>query len=278
MSEWKQWGSWEISNKFIVIIPAFNAETSIDKAILSVLNQDFEDIGIVIRDDMSTDATDQVVRSLFSIDSSETDFSVKSNKRNVIYVKNKKKYYGAGNTFDSVLKYVSNPNSIVGVVDGDDFLLKSDAISIIYNAYQSDPNKWLIWSQHQSSVRGKLGMEGYSAILPSDEVIYSTRNYWAVSHFRTNKAGLYSLINPLVLNDIFEPGEYMKVAADAALLYPMIEMCGNERCQFIDQSLYHYNDGTPTNDLSLYPEQVEIYSEYIRKQKQYSKLDSNFRF
>jgi glycosyltransferase involved in cell wall biosynthesis len=281
MNEW-QWQQAKIEigvlrNKFIIVIPCYNAADTIENAVLSVLDQDFRDLGIVIRNDMSTDQTGEVVRKIFEIQDAG-DFYIKSKNRDVIYIENTKKLYGGGNTYESVLHFVENPNAIVGVVDGDDFLLALDAVSTIYDAYQQNPEKWLIWSQHVSRVQSQGRLAGYSLPLPPDQVIYRTRRYWGVSHFRTCLAGLFHHIDPADLSDPYDQNAYPKVCGDAALLYPMIEMCGNRHSLYINKLLYYYNDGLPTNDAEVYKDELEFYKRYFEGKRIYAQLAPDHQF
>ena len=267
-----------LHNKFIVIIPCFNAETTIKDSILSVLEQDFNDLGIIIRNDGSSDLTDQIIKDIFGIDVNGFEFYIKYKTRDVIYIKNTKKLYAGGNTYDSVIQFVNNPYSIIGIVDGDDYLLTVDAVSTVYHAYMNNPGKWLIWSQHASRERDKWNMVGYSKPVPPDEVIYSSRKYWAISHFRTCLAGLFNLIDPNDLADPLNLSHYAKVCGDASFLYPIMELCGNKRSLFLNLMLYYYNDGIPSNDYQVYRSEIEFYRSYFENKKQYKQLESDFKF
>jgi len=277
-----QWKSDKISNgvlnnKVIVIIPFYNAATTIQDAILSVLEQDFDDLGIIIRDDCSTDDSQQVIRKIFNI-GNEGSFYLKNTGRDVVYIENTKKLYAGGNTYESVMKLVKNQQSIIGIVDGDDYLLTIDAISSMHHAYINNPNKWLIWSQHASRERDKWNLVGYSKPVPADEVIYANRKYWAISHFRTCLAGLFHLLDPKDLMDPLNPDVYAKVCGDASFLYPILEMCGNRRSMFLNKMLYYYNDGIPSNDYQVYRTEIEFYRSYFENKEQYKQLDAAFHF
>ena len=281
MTEW-EWQQFSIEkgilkNRFIIIIPCYNAEDTIENTVLSVLDQDFQDLGIVIRNDISTDQTSTIIRDIFEV-KSEGNFHIKSKTRDIIYISNTKKLYGGGNTYESVIQFVKNPRAIIGVVDGDDFLLAVDAVSTIYQAYQENPDKWLIWSQHVSRVLSAYNRAGYSLPLPPDQVIYRTRRYWGVSHFRTCVAGLFHHIDPEDLYDPIDRNSYAKVCGDAALIYPMIELCGNRHSLFINKLLYYYNDGIPTNDAQVYKTELEFYKRYFEAKQSYAPLDPNFQF
>lgn len=256
----------KLSNKFIIIIPTFNVESYILECLDSVLNQDLNDVGIIIRDDISTDNTKNVIKNFLNI-SKEIE-KLRYNTKDILYIENSKKLYPCGNTYESVINYVDNDNSIIGVVDGDDKLLDTSALTKIYNLYQSG-KFWMVWSQNKPS----SGQPGFSKNLPSDDVIYTSRNYWSVSHFRTQKSFLFSKLNKEDLIDPFDKSCYYKFCGDAAFLFPFIEMCGNNKCHFLNEVLYTYNDNLPLNEHNKDVHKAITYGNYIRQHgKKYSKL------
>lgn len=261
-----------LTNRFIVIIPAFNAAQTIAHAIASVTTQSFDDLGVIIRNDLSTDDTGKICRRLFGIETTGGNFSATYEGKEILYIENSNKLYGGGNTYDSVMHWVHNPEAVVAVVDGDDHLLHPDAITRLSYAYR-DADVWLAWSQHQSTALKAIGQTGYSNPLPGDDIIYSSRQYWSVSHFRSCKAWLFGLIDPEDLKDPFTGEPFFRVAADAALLYPIIEMCGNMHSRFIDEVLYAYEDKLPTNEAAIYQGIQQEYTAFIRSKTPYRPLD-----
>lgn len=229
----------KLKNKFIIVIPCFNTEEYIEQCIASVLSQKFDDLGIIIRDDVSTDKTPELIKEYFGV--SEFNQQFKFEDKDIIIIRNTEKLYAGGNTFESVIDYVDNPEAIIGVVDGDDTLLKRTSVQTIFDAY--DDNTWIVWSQHLTT-SDKIGL---SKELPDDKIVLGARAYWSISHFRTSKAFLFSKINK---DDLLDPetGKYMLAAGDASLLYPFVEMAGYDRCKFINTELYLYRDDIPTND------------------------------
>lgn len=255
-----------ITNKFIIIIPVYNAGDLIIPALMSVIGQDFDDLGIIIRDDMSTDNTYDNIKSILQIEGDE--IQTKINGKDIIYIKNKTKMYPCGNTYDSVINYVRNDNAIIGVVDGDDSLTNSKAVSRVYREYVEN-DKWLVWTQHVNSD----GSGGQSKPLPPDSIIYSNRGYWSVTHFRTSKAFLFHKINKNDLLDPFIENSYYSFAGDAAFLFPFIEMCGNEKSSFINEVFYLYNNQLPSNEHNKSMENAIKYGSYIRNNGvRYSKI------
>ena len=255
----------KLSNKFIIIIPTFNVEDYIVECLESILSQDLDDVGIIIRDDISTDKTKNVIKNFLKM--SKKIEKIKYNSKDILYIENSKKLYPCGNTYESVINYVENDNSIIGVVDGDDKLLDTSALTKIYNLYQGG-KYWLIWSQHKCAT----GKPGFSKNLPSDEQIYFNRNYWSVSHFRTSVAKLYKKLNSNDLKDPFIEDSYFSYCGDAAFLFPFIEMCGNEKSFFLNEILYQYNDNLPNNEHNKNVKEAVRYGNYIRNiQRKYTK-------
>jgi|688.fasta_scaffold205008_3 glycosyltransferase involved in cell wall biosynthesis len=255
-----------LNNKFIIIVPLFNVKNQIIECLDSIFNQQFEDLGVIIRDDMSSDGSDEVIKNYLNIN--ENLSKTKYNEKDVIFIRNTEKLYPVGNTYESVLDFVDNDKSIIGVVDGDDKLLKTDAVSKIYQIYQST-NVWMVWSQHQNS----NGTIGISKPLPSNQEIYSNRNYWSVTHFRTSLAFLYKKLDKNDIMDPFIPNSYFTYSGDAAFLFPFCEMCGNEKSFFLNEVLYYYNNNLPTNEHNKNINEALKYGHYIRNyQNRYFRL------
>lgn len=256
----------KLTNKFIIVVPVYNAKDLIKTCLSSILNQNFDDLGVIIRDDMSTDGTDVEIRTFLGLsdDNSFTEY----NGKNVLFIRNEEKFYPVGNTYDSVMNYVDNDDAIIGVVDGDDSLISPEAVNKIFEIYQEE-GKWLVWSQHMNS----NGSRGQSNSLPPDDVIYSTRQYWSVSHFRTSRLFLYKYLDKNDILDPFVENSYFTYAGDAAFLFPFMEMCGNDKSYFLDEVLYLYNNELPTNEHNKDVNNAIKYGSYIRHSgTRYNKL------
>lgn len=260
----------KLRNKFIIIVPVFNAYDLIEECLSSIVTQNFDDLGIIIRDDISSDGTDKVIRKFLNIENDESnEVLVKLYGKDILFIRNTKKLYPLGNTYESVIYHVDNKDSIIGVVDGDDKLSRIDAVKKIFDLYEKT-NKWMIWSQHKKS----SGEIGESKSLPLDTQIYSNREYWSVTHFRTNKAALFHKLNVEDLMDPFVLDSYYTFAGDAAFLFPFCEMCGNENTYFLDEVLYTYNNNLPTNEHNKNYNNAVKYGMYIRNNgKRYTKLN-----
>lgn len=249
----------KLKNKFIIVVPVFNNKDLIVSCLDSIINQTYDDLGLIIRDDMSTDGTGDVIETY-----------LRDKGGDIIFIRNKKKLYPVGNTYESVIEYVEDPESIIGVVDGDDKLVSNDAVKKIMEVYETQ-DKWMVWSQHQNTD----GSRGQSMSLPPDSVIYNNRNYWSTSHFRTSKAGLFFKIKKDDIIDPFVPESYYTFSGDAAFLFPFCEMCGNDKSFFLNEILYCYNNNLPTNEHHKSLQNALKYGQYIKGYgSRYKKLDS----
>jgi glycosyltransferase involved in cell wall biosynthesis len=256
----------KLYNKFIIIVPVYNAKNLIVDCLSSIFTQSFEDLGVIIRDDCSTDGTDIEIKKFLGVDGDEV--ISKFNNKDFIFIKNQKKLYPVGNTYESVINFVDNQESIIGVVDGDDKLYVRTAVSKINKVYENE-NKWMVWSQHQNSSGGI----GSSKPLPENDIIYSSRNYWSVTHFRTSKCFLFHKLNKEDLMDPFDKDTYFKFCGDASFLYPFCEMCGNEKSFFLNEILYYYNNTLPTNEHNKNFNMAVKYGLHVKSNgKKYTKL------
>jgi glycosyltransferase involved in cell wall biosynthesis len=248
-----------LGNRFVLVVPVCNAEALVEACLASLFGQDHDDLGVVIRDDGSTDRTAEIVAGLLGIDGVRAQ-ATRHAGRDVLFLRNPEKLYACGNVYRAALDLVEREDAIVGTVDGDDRLALPDAASRVERAYREDARRWLVWSQHRTS----SGKPGCSAPLPPDEVVGATRAYWSVSHFRTARAWLYRHVREADLRDLDDPQSYMKLAGDAALVFPMAEMARSAHSYFLDEPLYHYNDDLPTNELRKDAHGVERYSHAVR--------------
>lgn len=55
--------------KISIVVPAYNAESSIERCVRSVLEQDFKDFELIVVDDGSQDSTAAIVQRLAANDS-----------------------------------------------------------------------------------------------------------------------------------------------------------------------------------------------------------------
>jgi len=211
-----------------VIIPFYNCEKWIVKCIKSIINQTDKTSELFIVNDASTDNSDKVLRDVF-------DFGGR-----IRYIHNKTNL-GALENIVNTITMMSDPEDIIVLVDGDDWLHDDNVFEKVLKAYE-DPNIWLTYGQFEY-LSGK-----YRGICAQ---LITTRRYrnhrpWITSHLRTFKKHLWDRIKDQDLRD--SNGNYYPMTWDLAFMYPMIEMAGLKRIKYIKDVLYTYNDLNPIND------------------------------
>ena len=114
----------KIKSKFpflSICISVYNSEKYIKKAILSIINQSFQDFEIIIINDCSNDNTSNIINKL-------------KNEDNRIIVINHKKNFG---TYHSRVEGVLNSRGkYILFVDPDDLILNPYLFEILYNYYK----------------------------------------------------------------------------------------------------------------------------------------------
>ena len=106
------------SPKISIVIPLYNGEKYIKTSLLSIQNQDFQDIEIIMVDDYSEDNTINVVKDL-----------MKNDKRISLYKNDKNK----GILFTKIKGVSFAKSKYVMVLDEDDMYVQRDAFSTLYN-------------------------------------------------------------------------------------------------------------------------------------------------
>lgn len=245
-----------MKTKFTIVIPFFNAEEWIDKCIESVLNQDVDDFTCVVADDASTDDSFDICHSLIGDDQR---FKLIRNQRNLGALEN---------IYASTLQHnpVTDPDSVVVHLDGDDWLSNSNVLSTLDRYYQS-PDCWMTYGSYVNLSDGSRG--AYSQKLP-EEVVKNRefrKHRWCTSHLRSYRLGLFQKIQRKDLVDWL--GRFYRRATDHALMFPMLEMSG-EKAVFVEEVLYVYND---LNNLNVHKSSRRTQGRLARKFRRKKKYD-----
>ena len=215
-----------MSTKFKIIIPTYNTEDYIQKAIDSVKNQTYDNYECIIIDDDSKDKTLEVIMKNILHDSK---FKMIHNMNNV----------GAlANIVKGINSICNDKEDVVVILDGDDQLYDEYVLSTLNEIYENE-DVWMTYGsflqESCNAIRCNVPIENFDRKLR----IHSP------SHLRTYKYGLFKLINDDDLRD--ENGEYYRMTGDFAVTFPLMEMAG-ERSRHVNRIMYLYNDYNPLND------------------------------
>ena len=209
-----------MSNKFVFVMPAYNAEETIARAIGSVAFQTYTNWKIIIRDDMSTDNTIDEIKKV------KDKFRIPDEK--LSYKSNTEKLWEVANILDCLKEIGSG--DIVCRLDADDWLCDCDALTIINNSYES-LGVSALWTAH----RWAFTHQNISGPLPKDSDPY--KHPWVSSHLKTFRKFLIENVPDINFRN--QNGEYFKRIGDQAIYLPVLhQSAGNWHFEpFIS---YHY--------------------------------------
>src|SRR5439155_169196 len=122
------------------------------------------------------------------------------------------------------------------------------------NRVYSNPNIWLTYGQFREYPKGT---PGFCCPMPTWVVENNAfRDFTHTpSHLRTFYAGLFKRIQK---EDLMYEGDFFKMDADIATMFPMIEMARGGHFRFIKEVLLDYNAVNPINDHKLGTLQHEL--------------------
>jgi len=210
----------DVNNRFVFIVPAYNAADTIARTILSVWMQTYSNWKILIRDDMSTDNTVEVVANI------QNYLGISDEK--ILVEINKEKKWEVRNIIELFEK--CEPSDIVCRLDGDDWLCDTDALSIINHRYET-LGVDALWTAHRWSFTNY----NISGPLPKNADPYT--HPWVSSHLKTFRKNLIEGI----LDENFRgsDGNYFKRIGDQAIYLPALyRAAGNWHYEPI--VAYHY--------------------------------------
>jgi glycosyltransferase involved in cell wall biosynthesis len=211
-----------MDNHFVILVTQRNAVSYIRKCLDTVIAQTYKGYEVIIMDDASDDGTWEIIQKEYS------QFQAVHTMKQPYYITN---FYAAINLM------ATNPEDIVVLVCGDDYLYSDDVFEHLNTVYQDD-----IWLTYGNFIRTS-GLHGKGCFPIPDTREYRKKGDWLASHLVTFKKKLYDQIKKEDL--LYVDGNFPNHSYDCSILYPMIEMCGQRHMHFVDKVLYVYNDQNP---------------------------------
>lgn len=237
-------------SRLVFIIPYRNVSNFIKDCYNSLLNQKNNNWIAIFCDDASTDGTSDLIPN-------DNRFIIKKNEKRITALPNI--HYGI---VDSNL----NDEDIICILDGDDFLIRSDSVDIIQKLYND--NTLLTYGQYI----WPNGQVGHCKPYTKEEFINLRKGgYWA-SHIRTFK---YKLYKELLKQDsellCFKDnnGVFYTITYDVAIMTPLMEIAGFDRIKFNPTPVYYYRIHQ-NNDHNIDPSLQKDVANEIFNKKQFS--------
>jgi glycosyltransferase involved in cell wall biosynthesis/mannosyltransferase OCH1-like enzyme len=246
------------NNKFKIITTFYNAGEWIGNCIRSVINQSYQDWEMCIVNDCSTDNSDKEVMSFLELP---------DNQGKIHYRKNSERVgNGLINMIGAIKDIAKDPDDIIIILDGDDWLSGNDVLEYLNDVY-NNPETWFTYGSFEP-LSGK-----YSGTCKQveDPRTYRKSGKWTTSHLRSYKKFLWDKIKNESYKNV--NGDYISSADDCAAMFAMIEMSGLKHSKFIDRVLYIYNDLNPINVMKTKEKEQLQNAEYIRIQNEYEPID-----
>jgi len=245
-----------MSEHFTIVIPTYNSIGWINKNLGSACNQQYDSYDIIYIDDASPDGTaDGVKRYLNSSPFTKGDFALIENPFN----KGKME-----NMFHAVRQ--AKDNSIIVVVDGDDWLAHDKVLTILNKAYEGT-SAWMTNGSYQETPTNHV-------VTPHVDQHYWDGNIrhksWEFSHLGTFRKELFCRIRRKDLMN--KSGEFWSTTSDQAMMWPMAEMCGPDHFSALSEVLYIYNRLNPLSDDRVHRVDQLTTEQIIRGNSPYERL------
>lgn len=171
---------------FSIVMPAYNAENSIQRTIKSILNQNFQDFELIIVNDGSIDSTEKIVESYTEIDS----------RIKILTIKNG----GPGNARNIGIQL--STGHYLYMMDSDDELPQNTLR--IYETILKETNSDLIVSSYQLNVMDKGKIVERKIVKAEDQSFQSNTKFLENLYPLMNKQLMYVIWNKVYRLDIIK--------------------------------------------------------------------------
>lgn len=241
----------------IKVITAFhNPGHFLDNCIESLLAQDYDHFEVIMIDDASTDHSHR------KIPHDDPRFRLVRHDMG----------HGYGWNHHHAVTTYCDAGDIVVSLDGDDWLACADALTHVNRVY-SESDCWVMYGQFQYD----NGEYGISRSIASSDDFARLRDDWCASHLRSYRAGLFHRIADQdpeysCLKDAH--GNWLTSAADAAVMFPVMELAGFERVRYNDRVLYVYNCENPRSWHHQAPAEQQASFVEVQRKRPLRRIDS----
>jgi len=214
-----------VNNRFVFVIPYYNAGDDMIKTLYSMMAQSYRNWRAIVIDDLSTDDGPKLVKEVANSSIFRDKFSLVSNTEKHGEVKNTLK------ALDIV-----DDNEIICRLDGGDWLLENDLLWMLNQMY-SNEKVAAAWTAHRWGYTPQ-NISGPLKLKPGQTVY---QHPWVTSHLKTFRS--QQLRKVPHGNFLTFEGEYIMIACDQAIYLPMlhVSMMEGMELNFLPVVAYHYN-------------------------------------
>jgi len=217
---------------YVVIVTVRNGEKWIARCLESIRRQTVDNWTCVVVDDVSTDRTADIAEEFCK----DPRFSVQ---------RNTERRYQAYNTVQAAREYAEDPEDVVMLIDGDDWLLNDRAFEVIRAAYME--GAWMTYGCLVESEGAPTRFGFYPRHIAKASRF--REHVWCATPPRT----FYRfLLDELKDDDFTIEGKWPAMAGDVCVYTPIMELAA-ERAVGIKEPIYVYNVETPDSEHKIDP-------------------------
>ena len=256
----KEYKSFGKQRRIVVISPFWNAETYVEKNILSVASQEYDNYIHILIDDMSSDRSHlEVAKSINGLSSNIRD----KFKVHVNLIENKGAIY---NQLAAVKDYV-NDDDIVILLDGDDWLVNNNTIFHYYNDIYDQGYEFTYGSMWSVVDNIPLISQEYPNAVKQSKAYREHMFNWRIpyTHLRTVLGKHIKNLDESKFKDV--NGDWMKSGHDNPLFYELIERVDPGKIYCNREIVCNYNDANPLNDYKIRGEEQNANAELSYKKE-----------
>lgn len=241
-----------------------NSQAYIDKCILSVVQQDYDNYQHIIIDDKSTDNS---LNKIWEIINSLPEYI----QDKITVITNTESVGALCNQVSAIRSL--NDDDIIMILDGDDWLVNNNSIFHYYNDLYQTGIEFTYGSCWSLADNIPLIAQDYPLNIKNNKKYRSHLFNWNIpyTHLRTFKKYLINDIS----DDSFKDNDvWYKAGGDAALFYELIERVNPNNIKANKEIMYNYNDLNPLNDYKINSIEQNKNSEKIINQSKKNELFS----
>ncbi|MDE3055874.1 MAG: glycosyltransferase family 2 protein [Verrucomicrobiota bacterium] len=238
----------------VLVVPSYNNIEWYETCLISMLAQNYHNFRIIYLDDCSRDGMSQAIDAFLLENDPE---------HRVQMIHNRIRIGALANIYYAVQS--CDPDEIVVLVDGDDWLLHPDVLSQLNEIYSTQE----VWFTHGNMKEWPAGHVTWCEPICEEALLSRTyRAFKCPSHLRTFYAWLFQRIR---YEDFLYEGQFFSMAWDMAIMYPIAEMAGR-RHLFVEEPNYAYNMSNPINDNKVNAALQRKLDHYLRTCPPYPEL------
>ena len=243
-SNYEEWNATATypQRKIVVVSPVFNAESYIQRNIMSVAQQDYDNYEHIIIDDLSTDSTREVALTTIN--------SLPENIREKFKLLANPENFGAVQNYVDLIRR-QDSNSIIVMLDGDDWLMNNNMIFQKYNTLYDEGAEFTYGSMWSMVDNIPLIAQQYPKEVREKRTYRSYKFPWNMpyTHLRTFIKKLIDRVDESVFKD--EKGNWLRAGGDTSIFYNVLEQAHPDKVVAVTDVVYCYNDMNPLNDYKV---------------------------